>query len=269
MNKLIAILFSLLPLTALAQKDDFGLDLSAGVEEKLSKTIDFEGGMLLRTQDNSRRLERFGIEAGFSWKFVNTKTLDMKLGISGSAVNKLNLSDRSDKYDIFNMEDGTVVSHFKGYNQTEKYWRGRTRENISLSASYKPNKRWAFSIKETMQFNQYHVVDSVNVEKWRFNDDDELYKRDDKKHVERKDRTVLRSKVAVQYNVRRSPFSPYVSVDHGCGINYTATKWKFTVGTDLKLNKTNKLDVFYRLQTEDDDDEPNGHILGVAYTIKL
>jgi opacity protein-like surface antigen len=84
-----------------------------------------------------------------------------------------------------------------------------------------------------------------------------------------KDRTILRSRITAQYDVRRCLLDPYVSVEYGCGLNYTANKWKFMVGTDIKINKQNVIDAFYRYQTEDDDEDPNGHIIGVGYKYKF
>ena len=84
-----------------------------------------------------------------------------------------------------------------------------------------------------------------------------------------KDKWVLRSKFTVAYNVKGLPLNPYASVDYGCGLNYTAHKWKFCVGSEYKINKKNKLDLFYRFSHENDDDEPNGHIVGVGYKINF
>ena len=91
------------------------------------------------------------------------------------------------------------------------------------------------------------------------------------KDFKSKDRTVLRSRLTVKYNIRHCPVNPYASVDYGCGLNYTTNKWKYTAGADINLTKSkqHKMDVFYRYQTEDDDDEPNGHLIGVGYKLKF
>ena len=89
------------------------------------------------------------------------------------------------------------------------------------------------------------------------------------KSVDPKDRFVLRSKFTVEYNVKGIPLNPFAAVDYGCGLNYTANKWKYTVGADYTIQKKHKLTLYYRFQTEDDDDEPNGHMLGLGYKIKF
>ena len=93
--------------------------------------------------------------------------------------------------------------------------------------------------------------------------------KNDRKSVDPKDRFVLRSKFTVEYNVKGIPLNPFASIDYGCGMNYTANKWKYSVGADYTINKKHKLTLCYRFQTEDDDDEPNGHMLGLGYKIKL
>ncbi|MBP5136509.1 MAG: hypothetical protein ILP23_04170, partial [Paludibacteraceae bacterium] len=92
---------------------------------------------------------------------------------------------------------------------------------------------------------------------------------DMKKPRQVKDRLVLRSKLTVEYDVRGVPLSPFASVDYGCGLNYSTSKWKYTVGLDWKITKTNKFTIFYRYQHESDEDEPNGNLLGIGYKISL
>ena len=108
---------------------------------------------------------------------------------------------------------------------------------------------------------------------YRYDEDDDVdgfYKiKNDRKSVDPKDRFVLRSKFTVEYNVKGIPLNPFASIDYGCGMNYTANKWKYSVGADYTINKKHKLTLYYRFQTEDDDDEPNGHMLGLGYKIKL
>ena len=84
-----------------------------------------------------------------------------------------------------------------------------------------------------------------------------------------KDRLILRSKLTIEYDIKHVPIDPFVSVDYGVGLNYTAAKWKYTVGFDWKVNKKHKFTLFYRFQHEKDDDEPNGHLLGFGYKINL
>jgi opacity protein-like surface antigen len=46
------------------------------------------------------------------------------------------------------------------------------------------------------------------------------------------------------------------------------TKSRFTLGTEYKLSKQHKLDVFYRYINKDDSDEGTGHVIGIGYNFK-
>lgn len=266
----------LAPQLALAQSDDFGMDFNIGAEKKLCRGIGFSIDAEARTQDNTRKIERWDIGGSVGVKIYNTQTLDVKASLGWEYIWQNRLSECKEKYeeDEYMTPDGPVTeTYLEGWNTTNSYWRKRHRTSIGLSASYKPNKRWTLSLKETFQYNHYCKA-STTVDKYRLIDEDEpesgfKYDSSKDKDVKAKDRSILRSKLTVQYDIKHSPFDPYASVDYGCGMNYTANKWKFTAGTDIKIDKKNTFNVFYRFQTEDDDDEPNGHLLGMGYKIKF
>ncbi|MCR5312445.1 MAG: DUF2490 domain-containing protein [Bacteroidaceae bacterium] len=265
---------SFLPITAWAgDNDDFGMDYSIGAEKKLTSNLDFGLNLNYRTQDNSKETERWVIGGGFSYKLLNTKTFDIKLNADWEYMRQFKLKELVYKYGDILDEDGNWTTGVNGWNSTASYWRSRHRTSLGFSGNYKPNKRWSFSLKETVQYNHYCETDSIDAIKYRvkYNDDDEEYKTQDvyKKTKRAKDKFVLRSKITGQYDIRHCPLAPFVSLDYGCGLNYSASKWKITAGTDIKITKQHKLDVFYRFQTENDDDEPNGHIIGVGYKFKF
>lgn len=257
-----------------SDNDDFGMDVSLGMEKKIAPrlSLGIEGSM--RTQSNSARIDRYTVGADLSYKFLKTKKFDMKVSGGFEYMWVQKMSDTKEKHgDVFDEESGEYVRGVNGYNVTDRYWRNRHRTSLGISAGYSPSKRWSFTLKETMQYNHYCSEDSVGRTKIRFkyNDDDEMYTTvtRDKKAVDAKDRFVLRSKFTAGYNIKGLPVNPFASVDYGYGVNYTAHKWKITAGADWKIDKKNKLTVFYRFQTDDDDDEPNGHIIGVGYKLSL
>lgn len=274
MNKLAFILLALLPLSASAQSDadnDFGLDLSVAAEKKLAKNLDFALDASLRTQDNTSAMERWGIGGAFSLKVLNTKKFDVKLSAGYEFIrqNMLAENELSVDKEEYNTPSGMVTSYLYEEKCSSAYWRTRHRATFGTAASYSPNKRWSFSLKETVQYNHYNEATKHIIRYSWENDDPKELESEKDKTMKAKDRTVLRSKFATQYNIRHSHFSPYAAIDYGCGLNYTTNKWRFSVGTDYKISKNSKLDVSYRFQTEDDDDEPNGHLVSIGYKIKL
>lgn len=266
--------FALAP-QASAQSDDFGMDFSFEAGKKIRKGLDFSIEGNARTQDNTRKMERWSVGGALGMKLYNTKKFDVKASLKWEYMWKNNLSETKDKYDeeVYNTPEGEYTeTYYKGYNCTEHYWRNRHRTSAALSATYSPNKRWAFSLKETFQYNHFCQT-TKTTEKYRLKDEDDMssmyLKEMELKDVKAKDRTVLRSKATALYNTKKCPIDPYLSCEFGCGLNYVASKWKLETGADYKLNKKNKLNMFYRYQTENDDEEPNGHLIGIGYSIKF
>lgn len=256
--------------------DDFGLDFSVAVEKKLAKGLDIDLGLNYRTQDHSSRTERWGIDLGLSYRFFQTKDkkFNLKAGLTFEQIWRQKLAVIEEKYKTTEDDDGNEIYSLdsdgnrilNGYNGTDRYWRSRQRYSAAIEATWKPNKRWTFELKETFQWSHYCETDSVDRPRWRYNDDDELYlKRTEQKVFDNKDRLVLRSKVSVTYDIKGLPLDPFVSADYGCGLNYTSNKWRFTGGVDYKITKQHKLTLFYRYSTENSEDETDGHIAGLGY----
>ena len=300
-----SILFLLIPHSLLAQNNDFGLDLSAGAEKKLLYNRLTLGALAgFRTQDNTSRAERFELELSAAYKLYEYGAFSLKTELSYDHLWSQTLSEceatykdkprhpvyDEDKFDyIGNGQfvpsiDGYTSGYNTGYNYTSSYWRQRSRVNLCLSFSYKPTKRWSFSLKETLQYNHYYSATADRTKyrektrfKERYDDDGNPYTYTEItdtteyliKQKPSKDRWVLRSKLTIQYDIRKNPLAPYISIDYGTGLGYNAQKWKFTAGTEIKLNKQNTLKTYYRFQTENDDDEPNGHYIGLGYNFKF
>lgn len=271
-----------------AQNDDFGMDFSVDVEKKLrpGTHVSVEGGV--RTMDHTKKVDRWTVGVGADQRLYSNGTFDLKAGLKWEYMwinYPEQTKDKTENYEIEHMtfdENGDPITYYTndylGYNHRHQFWRGRHRTSLSLTAGYQPNKRWSFSWKEMVQYSHLNKA-TTTMDRWRINDVDEdengnlVYSyEEDEDHVKEykaKDRVLLRSKLGVDYNIRKCPVDPYASAEYGCGLNYTTNKWKFTVGADIKINKQNKINLFYRYQTEDDDDEPNGHFLGLAYNFKF
>lgn len=271
-----------------AQSNDFGMDFSVDVEKKLrpGTHVNVEGGV--RTMDHTKKVDRWTVGVGADQRLYTNGTFDLKAGLKWEYMwinYPEQTKDKTENYEIEHMtfdENGDPITYYTndylGYNHRHQFWRGRHRTSLSLTAGYQPNKRWSFSWKEMVQYSHLNKA-TTTMDRWRINDVDEdengnlVYSyEEDEDHVKEykaKDRVLLRSKLGVDYNIRKCPVDPYASAEYGCGLNYTTNKWKFTVGADIKINKQNKINLFYRYQTEDDDDEPNGHFIGVGYNLEF
>lgn len=316
-----------------SKSNDFGMSFNLGIEKKLARRLSLNVEGELRTQDNTRQVERWVAGASLQYKIYQTynKKFNVKtsLGLSYAWKHYMDettsFSKLAEHYDSEGILNG--YNEREGYKHTDKYWRDRLRTSLAVSANYSPSKRWTFSLKETLQLNRYMSTDSIlrtrtstTYHKWRefgtdlgnledygyrwadvtdadgetvrtYYYDSNLYEPNNRgnKIIEKetpdkdvpytepdnksprlaKTKWVLRSKFTVSYNVKGLPLNPYASVDYGCGLNYTANKWKYTVGTEYKLTKRQKLDVFYRFAHDDDEDEPDGHLIGVGYKLNF
>ena len=299
---LLALLLFILSQAAFAQSDDFGLDFSLQGQKKLMNkrlTLNVEGNF--RTQDNSRRAERYGVSVGAKYKIIDYKNWTLTGGLEYTHLWVQNLAVRDTakyemKYDYYNVDangmyyeveeeeydglsgiDPIYKGYNKGYNYTDRFWRDRDRYSASLGLKYEPNKRWSFSLVEIVQFTHYYKKStSRNVyrEKYRLNGDDELYLKETVdsltvKSYSAKDRVMLKSRLGVAYNIRHCPLTPFCDVEYGCGLNYTNNRWKFTVGSEWSLGKKDDLEFFYRYKHEGDEEDPNGHYIGLGYTHKF
>ncbi|MBP5375647.1 MAG: DUF2490 domain-containing protein [Bacteroidaceae bacterium] len=275
-------------LTSYAQSDDFGFDFSVGAEKKLrpGTHVSLEGGV--RTMDHTKKVDRWTVGVGADQRLFDNGIFDLKVGLKWEYMwinYPEQTKDKTENYEYEHVvldENDEPYSYYTddymGYNHRHQFWRGRHRTSLSLTAGYQPNKRWSFSWKEVVQYSHYNKA-KTTMDRYRVDDVEEdengdlaytyYLDNDNIKEYKAKDRVLLRSKLGVDYNIRKCPVDPYLSAEYGCGLNYSANKWKFTAGADFKINKQNKIDLFYRYQTEDDDDEPNGHFIGLAYNIKF
>ncbi len=138
------------------------------------------------------------------------------------------------------------------FNHENRGWETGHRYSLYATGSYKWN-RVTFSLRE-----KYQHTYRVGVTK--------TSKRANPKEV-------LRSRLQAVYNIKKSPFSPYLSCElyhtlndpQGNGLDKT----RYTAGTRYKLTKKHSFDLFYRFQDKADDDEQDGHILGIGYTYKF
>lgn len=242
--------------------DDFGMNYSLAVEKKLVDGLSLEAEGTYRSQDNLRSTERWTVGATLEYRFWRTK--DKKFNMKAFAGYEYAWRQKLAEVNAHYNDDGEM----NGYNVNASYWRHRSRLNAGISGTYKPSKRWTFQLKETYQNSHYQAENGVGRERWRYNDDDELYLRDtDSRNVDSKNTQILRSKLTASYNVKGIPLEPFVSADYACGLGSTdeEKKWRFTGGADYTLAKQHKFSLWYRYTTSSDDDDASGHLIGLGY----
>lgn len=141
---------------------------------------------------------------------------------------------------------------FINFNHEKREWEVGHRYSLYVTGSYKWN-RLNISLREKYQHTYRNGVSSTST---RANPKD-----------------MLRSRLQLSYNIPKCKFNPYASVELYHTLNDPQSngldKTRYTLGTEYKLNKKSAFEVFYRYQDEADDDETNGHVLGVGYKLKF
>jgi len=270
--------------------------------------LEFEGNVRTQDNAKKIDRYVLGVGLSYRLYQNLTKSFSVKANVGFDYLWTNKLEETENKYFDAN-DDLVQLGYFsegdqKGYNVTDQYWRNRYRINPGVAINFEPNKRWKFSLKENIQHSHYCDATTTRT-KWRVDEYNSTvlsdgtidwifspYQYDDNTYVddtnvdadgnvigkslnqsevtkEHKDRTILRSRLTVSYDIRNFPIDIFGTVEYGCGLNYTANKWKFIGGYDYKINKKNKVSVFYRYTTEDDDDEVNGHIVGLSYKFEF
>ena len=245
MKRLLFILFAshFSLFAANAQSDDFGLDFSLEAEKKLSKKWSLGLEAEVRTRDNTKTMDRWS--GGLSAEYKITKWLKASAGYNF-------LYDNNEKINY--LDNGKIK------NETH-YWGVRHRFNVSLTASQKfgnfkfsLRERWQYTYRPEKTADRWDAVD----EEWHSHT------------YSGKGKNVLRSRFQVEYDKKGLALTPYANVEFFNA--WSLQKTRFNVGVDWKLSKQHAVGAFYRYQVvrdDDDDNEPNIHMLGLSYKFKF
>lgn len=237
----------MLPLASAAQSDDFGVWTSVGVEKKINKKVSVGLEAELRTRDDVSELDRWSV--GLDGQYKITKWLKVSAGYS-----LLNDNNRKITYKETNGRP----------NKLAEYWGVRHRFNVSLTGSRKFGNLQV-SLRERWQYT-YRPSKTID-QRWDF--DDEEFDNKPKTYNAR-GKNVLRSRLQLSYDIPNCHVEPYVSAE---AFNaWSVEKMRYTAGADWKISKKHAVGIYYLYQSvhdDDDDNEPNRHVLGVEYKFKF
>lgn len=226
-----------------AQSSDFGVWTDIGITKKFDKhwSVGAEAG--LRTRDNSEETDRWSIGIDAAYKFNQYAKI--------SAGYDLLYDHRATKQTFH--KDGSLNKI------TPSYWWPRHRFFFDVTGSYALG-RLGMSLRERYQYTYRPKAQNK-----RYDTDDEEWE-----DIKSKTSNILRSRFEIEYNIKKCPVTPFASIElfHGEG---GLQKTRYTVGADYKINKHHSIDLYYRYQTvnDNDDDEPDCHVLGVSYSYKF
>lgn len=285
--------YLVLAATTMVAQSDFGVWTSIEGSTKLNKKLELSVEGEYRTQDMSSMTERASGAVNLSYKDKNFLPF-LKADVGYTFMYMRYPGETAIKYETddegnYELDDnGAYIP--KHMNVDAAYWTARHRASASLTGSFKW-KRFKFSLRERYQFtyrmpsqcdrtrwyyNPFHEIDNSPeyfLDEDRYNGDGSLnedysFMTDEKKA---KSDHKLRSRLQVSYDIKKCPFEPFAEIEvyNLLDENLAYDKVRYTIGTEYKIDKKNKLKVFYRYQDYADIDEVSGHVLGLGYSFEF
>lgn len=232
------------PTAGATDGSDFGLWFDAGAEKKLGKQWSLSLDLGYRSRSDARITDR--MSAGLAAEYKFTKWLKAGAGYDL-------LYDHREPKVTYHKKSGTVNKI------TPAYWGLRHRFHFDLTGDVDLG-RFNFSLRERYQYT-YRPVASQK----KYDTDTQEWE-----DVKSKGNHLLRSRLQVEYNIKHCPVDPFASVElfHGKG---GLQKTRYTGGLEWKITKQHALKLAYRYQAthEDDDDEPDRHVVSLSYGFKF
>jgi len=259
---------SLLPSTVSA--DGPGVWTSVGLEKDLPKgwSIGLEGEY--RRQDGLSEMDRWSLGASVTGRIWRNS--DKSFVLKGSLGYKYMQTFHPEKWTFKGYDDDDTSQEYPEYNVDEEYWLQRHRLYGQLQASQKFG-RFKVSIRERFQLT---VGDSVKVieTKLRYSNSYGGYVPWESSKTEEEwkgtttSKSVLRSRLRVDYDVPNSKLSPFASIELYNVINdsFGLDKERYSVGASYTINKIHDFSLYYAYQSFKDDDESSNHLIGFSYT---
>jgi len=230
-------LLSLAICDAVADDKGAGIELSASKKVTKGLSISLDGEV--RTQEAVSEMERFSIGADLSYKISSWLKAD-----AGYLL----------------MAKRTLEKAKKNYVYSA-YWSPRHRAFSSLTFSWEPIKHFEISLRERYQWTQ---TPGVNVKRYYVR-----YPgvRAADKWAPTADEHLLRSRIEVQYSRKKLAWEPYVSIEslNDLSDGFANDQMRYTLGTDYRINKHNKVGLSYRYKDKSNSEEDKGHLVTVSY----
>ncbi len=260
----VALLAAALPTFA---GDDFGIWTAVNVEKDFGKRISLDAGISFRADDNASRAARW--DAGFGVSVKATKFLKL-----GAGYNFITDQSNWEYKENYNKEGKR-----KGWNVDHPYWRNKHRAYFELQGSHKFG-RFKFSLRERYQYthyvgtettrDKYRDIVSPGFEGAQYGG----YAYDETSIDEKptKNKHLLRSRLKVEYNIKKCPITPFVSYEiyNDFSEAFKADKHRYSAGGEWKIKKKHSISLAYLYQHgAGDDDGGNTHAIDISYKFSL
>lgn len=297
MRRTLTALSTLFALGATAQSQS-GLWLGADASYDINRRLATEIELGTRLEDDFNRFTRYDAAIGFDYKALPW----LKVGAGYDFIRDYNAGETEVLYRLgpdnkpdLDSDGNRIV---KGVNIDEPAWRTKHRLYVDLTEKCRFG-RFTFSLRERYQYTR---ITPTEVYEWRFRDEydadeyssfitrypdqgqffgplvgddgeDYYYRlgKDGFDTKKAKDRHYLRTRLAVNYNIRRCPLTPFASYElaNDLGDAFSIVRHRVTAGFDLNLtrNKQHALSLAYLYQNgaQEEAGQADMHIITLGY----
>lgn len=247
MRRLILAILAVAAIPSQAEDFDTGLLLDVGADKKVGKRWTFGAEAEMRTRNDFRTFDRWSLSADATFKAA--KWLKLNAGYS------LLINNYEEKIKLH--DDGELN------NWRPSYWQAAHRVFASAQAQLKTG-RFGISVRERWQYTY-----RPESEQSRYDFDDKQW---ESHTIKAKGKHILRSRLAIGYDIPRCKVDPYYSIE--LFNDMQLDKIRHTLGAEWKLKKVHSVDFFLRFQdirVHDslDSSDPDRLSLGIAYKYKF
>ena len=270
---IIALFAILMPLTATSETN-WGLRSNIGVEKSISKGFDASLDFRYHQTDNFKNTDRWSVGVSVDKRIYRNKakTFNVKAGLGYKFMNVYNGWTTKYKGDDTGVENNLdpqyYIDNVYNFNLNNSYVDNRHRVTASIQASMELG-RFKISLREAYQYTHTDSAE-YSKDKYRFkNDAWTVTTEPDGKPAS--DKTTLRSKINIDYNIPHWKYDPFVSYELFNSINdsFKSEKSRITAGVEFSFNKKHYFEVAYMWQNQHDDDEPAGSFICLGYKFEF
>lgn len=192
-------------------------------------------------------------------------TSDFSVGLEGEHRSRANFTENErwniDSYLRYDLCKYVTIGGgftYIYYSHLTKGWENRYRWLAHITGEY-PIGDFKFFLRERFQSTEREGVSEYNKKNER---------------VRANPKFVLRSRLEVEYDVPKSHFEPFVSVEFFHKLNHPdengLDKVRYSIGTTYKITKSHSITAFFRyINSQDIDEDDCAKILSLGYKFKF
>ena len=258
---------------AQSNDDEFGVWATVEASKKINKKLKLDFEAELRTLEGVANMERVSLGAGASYKL--TKWLKASAGYIFMYKHTLD----EIKYKWEDQFEVPGYGTYCDYNIDHAYWTERHRFHVTLTGEYKIG-RVELSLRERVQYTRTNSATTDETKyRWQQNFDEEyneieptlIEKETESDFKEAKHNTTLRSRLTAKWDIENCKITPFASVE----LYTRLDEWKgfdrlrYRLGADYKIDKKNKVSLYYLFQHDNNEEKTKGHAIGIGYSLDL